>query len=114
MPITNDRLETNAYEMGNGEGGLGIDMEKINLHNGKDNNTPVLCRGLHRPLKAKPLGERRKAVWRQQLMVLLGNTGVLGAGMGVALPAVTLDQLTNEQESFHLTLEEASWFCKYL
>lgn len=59
----------------------------------------------------KPLGERRKAVLRQKLMVFLGNTGVMGAGMAVALPSVTLGQLTDESEDFHLSEEEASWFC---
>lgn len=106
MPVAEDHHENNDYELGE------ADLDKIKLHNGNGKTEPVLCRGLHRPVKVKPLGERRKAVWRQELMVLLGNTGVLGAGMGVALPSVTLDQLTNEHELFHLSMEEASWFCK--
>lgn len=108
MPLADDHQMDTEYELG--EAGL----DKVKLHNGKGKTEPVLCRGLNRPVKVKPLGERRKAVWRQELMVLLGNTGVLGAGMGVALPSVTLDQLTNEQEPFHLSIEEASWFCKHL
>lgn len=84
--------------------------------NGKNRQTtPILCSGLDKipAKKAKPLGERRKAVWRQQLMVFLGNTGVMGAGMAVALPSVTLGQLSDENEEFSLSLEEASWFCMY-
>lgn len=84
--------------------------------NGKQ-SAPILCQGLDRTQKTKkqkPLGERRKAVLRQQLMVFLGNTGVMGAGMAVALPSVTLGQLTDANEEFNLTLEEASWFCMYL
>ncbi|XP_061400759.1 facilitated trehalose transporter Tret1 [Musca vetustissima] len=89
--------------------------ETIKLEqNGKKQTSGKICSGLDRPSKkekkTKPLGERRKAVWRQQLMVFLGNTGVMGAGMAVALPSVTLGQLTDEQEEFCLTQEEASWF----
>uniref|UniRef100_A0A1A9VPZ0 Major facilitator superfamily (MFS) profile domain-containing protein n=1 Tax=Glossina austeni TaxID=7395 RepID=A0A1A9VPZ0_GLOAU len=73
--------------------------------------TPILCQGLNKPQRTKALGERSKAVWRQEFMVFLGNVGVLGAGMAVALPSVTLDQLTDVNESFHLTVDEASWFC---
>lgn len=92
--------------------------ETIKLEqNGKKQASGKICSGLDRPQKkekkTKPLGERRKAVWRQQLMVLLGNTGVMGAGMAVALPSVTLGQLTDENEEFCLSQEEASWFCMY-
>uniref|UniRef100_A0A1A9X3T7 Major facilitator superfamily (MFS) profile domain-containing protein n=1 Tax=Glossina brevipalpis TaxID=37001 RepID=A0A1A9X3T7_9MUSC len=83
--------------------------DKANLKNDKQ-ATPILCQGLNKPQKRKALGERSKAVWRQELMVFLGNAGVLGAGMAVALPSVTLDQLTDVNENFHLSLEEASWF----
>lgn len=65
----------------------------------------------NRTNRSKPLGESRKAVFRQQLMVFLGNTGVMGAGMAVALPSVTLGQLTDITENFHLSEEKASWFC---
>ncbi|XP_030374167.1 facilitated trehalose transporter Tret1 [Scaptodrosophila lebanonensis] len=58
----------------------------------------------------KPLGERSKAVWRQQLMVFLGNSGVIGSGMIIAMPAVTLAQLTNPELDFTLNSNEASWF----
>lgn len=84
-----------------------IKFENVN----KKNTTPVLSKGLNRTIKEKPLGERRKAVLRQKLMVFLGNTGVMGAGMAVALPSVTLGQLTDTTESFHISEEEASWFC---
>uniref|UniRef100_A0A1I8NXV2 Major facilitator superfamily (MFS) profile domain-containing protein n=3 Tax=Stomoxys calcitrans TaxID=35570 RepID=A0A1I8NXV2_STOCA len=87
--------------------------ETIKLEqNGKQQSTPMLCSGMDhtQPGRKKPLGESRKAVWRQQLMVFLGNTGVMGAGMAIAIPSVTLGQLTNEQEDFFLTIEEASWF----
>ncbi|XP_075169842.1 facilitated trehalose transporter Tret1 [Haematobia irritans] len=85
--------------------------ETIKLdQNGKEQSKPMLCSGMDHSRKTKPLGESRKAVWRQELMVFLGNTGVVGAGMSVALPSVTLGQLTNEDEEFCLSLEEASWF----
>lgn len=71
----------------------------------------MLSKGLDRTIKDKPLGERRRAVLRQELMVFLGNTGVMGAGMAVALPSVTVDQLTDTTEAFHISKEEASWFC---
>ncbi|KAH8306543.1 hypothetical protein KR018_009726 [Drosophila ironensis] len=60
--------------------------------------------------KNKPLGERRKAVLRQELMVFLGNCGVLGSGMVVSMPAVTLNQLHDETQPFWLNKEESSWF----
>lgn len=86
--------------------------DKINIQNvSKKNITPKITKGLNRIKKEKPLGERRKAVLRQELMVFLGNTGVMGAGMAVALPSVTLEQLTDTSEDFHLSEEEASWFC---
>ncbi|KAM7346242.1 facilitated trehalose transporter Tret1 isoform 1-T3 [Cochliomyia hominivorax] len=85
--------------------------EKIKFQNVNTNkNTPKLPKDLNRTIKDKPLGERRKAVLRQELMVFLGNTGVMGAGMAVALPSVTLDQLTDTTKDFYLSEEEASWF----
>ena len=95
--------------------------DKIKFQNvNKKQNTPTITKDLNssssRSRKAskkkeKPLGECRKAVLRQKLMVFLGNTGVMGAGMAVALPSVTLGQLSDENEDFHLSEEEASWFC---
>lgn len=85
--------------------------DRVKLENGdKKHSTPLLAQGLNRPIEEKPLGERRKAVLRQELMVFLGNTGVMGAGMAVALPSVTLGQLMDKNEQFHLSEEEASWF----
>ncbi|KAH8354714.1 hypothetical protein KR084_003265 [Drosophila pseudotakahashii] len=60
--------------------------------------------------KVKPLGEGRLAVLRQELMVLLGNSGVLGSGMVVSMPAVTLTQLHDETQPFWLNKDESSWF----
>lgn len=57
-----------------------------------------------------PLGERHVAVVRQQVMVFLGNCGVLGSGMVVSMPSVTLNQLQDPTEDFCLDKSEASWF----
>lgn len=64
------------------------------------------------PKKPKPLGESRSAVLRQELMVFLGNCGVLGSGMVVSMPAVTLNQLHDETQPFWLNKDESSWFGK--
>lgn len=63
--------------------------------------------------KEKPLGEGRLAVLRQELMVFLGNSGVLGSGMVVSMPAVTLNQLHDETQPFWLNKDESSWFGKH-
>ncbi|XP_020806277.1 facilitated trehalose transporter Tret1 [Drosophila serrata] len=60
--------------------------------------------------KDKPLGESKLAVLRQELMVFLGNSGVLGSGMVVSMPAVTLNQLHDETQPFWLNKDESSWF----
>ncbi|KAH8240528.1 hypothetical protein KR038_003941 [Drosophila bunnanda] len=60
--------------------------------------------------KEKPLGESKLAVLRQELMVFLGNSGVLGSGMVVSMPAVTLNQLHDETQPFWLNKDESSWF----
>lgn len=57
-----------------------------------------------------PLGERHVAVVRQQVMVFLGNCGVLGSGMVVSMPSVTLNQLQDPTQDFCLDKSEASWF----
>lgn len=57
-----------------------------------------------------PLGERHVAVVRQQVMVFLGNCGVLGSGMVVSMPSVTLNQLQDTTQDFYLDKSEASWF----
>lgn len=59
-----------------------------------------------------PLGEGKLAVLRQELMVFLGNSGVLGSGMVVSMPAVTLNQLHDETQDFWLNKDESSWFGK--
>ena len=90
------------------------DLEKLNANG--NGQVAVICKNLDKTcLKSqKPLGERKKAVWRQEWMVFLGNTGVLGGGMAVALPSVTLSQLTDTSQPFFLTNEQTSWFCKSL
>ncbi|XP_069964487.1 facilitated trehalose transporter Tret1-2 homolog [Bactrocera oleae] len=78
-----------------------------------DGSTLVLSPLITKALKKKPikpLGERKKAVRRQQLMVLLGNTCVVAAGMSVALPSGSLSQLTSKDDIYQLTTEESSWF----
>ncbi|XP_055846369.1 facilitated trehalose transporter Tret1-like [Episyrphus balteatus] len=59
-----------------------------------------------------PLGDQRKAVLRQELMVLLMNLGMLINGTTLALPSVTLDHLTNPAEVIHLDKSQASWYGK--
>lgn len=45
-------------------------------------------------------------------MVLLGNTCVVASGMSVALPSVSLPQLTSPDDIYQLNTEEISWFGK--
>lgn len=81
------------------------------LQNGKPK--PDICAGIGMPSfgkSAKPLGERRKAVLRQTLMVIFANSGVIGSGMAVALPAVTLAQFQDRNETIYLNPSEASWY----
>ncbi|XP_055916154.1 facilitated trehalose transporter Tret1-like [Eupeodes corollae] len=75
------------------------------LHNGQFKEKIV-------PEKEKPipLGDRRKAVLRQELMVILMNLGILVGGMSLALPAVTLDHLRDPTQKFHLDESQSSWF----
>lgn len=82
----------------------------VKLHNGSSAHKVLIVRGLDKMKPPKPLGERRKAVLRQELMVLLGNTCVVASGMSVALPSVSLAQLTNPNDIYHLNTEESSWF----
>ncbi|XP_030374179.1 facilitated trehalose transporter Tret1-2 homolog [Scaptodrosophila lebanonensis] len=77
------------------------------LRNGK---TPQIVAGLDRPLERKPLGEQTRAVRRQAWMVILANVGVLSTGIALAMPTVTLNQLTSATEPVHLTQSQGSWF----
>ncbi|XP_037946125.1 facilitated trehalose transporter Tret1-like isoform X2 [Teleopsis dalmanni] len=58
----------------------------------------------------KPLGEQKCAVRRQELMVILGNVGILSFGIALGLPTVTLRQFTDPKEAIHLTIQQDSWF----
>ncbi|XP_050324659.1 facilitated trehalose transporter Tret1-2 homolog [Bactrocera neohumeralis] len=71
--------------------------------------SPLITKALKKK-PTKPLGERKKAVRRQELMVLLGNTCVVASGMSVALPSVSLGQLTSKDDIYQLSTEESSWF----
>uniref|UniRef100_A0A0K8VDT8 Major facilitator superfamily (MFS) profile domain-containing protein n=1 Tax=Bactrocera latifrons TaxID=174628 RepID=A0A0K8VDT8_BACLA len=84
--------------------------ELVNLHNDSSAQKVSIVNGLDKIKPPKPLGERRKAVLRQELMVLLGNTCVVASGMSVALPSVSLAQLTDPNDIYHLNTEESSWF----
>ncbi|XP_055916158.1 uncharacterized protein LOC129949001 [Eupeodes corollae] len=74
------------------------------------NVKPTIVCGSKQPVQYKPLGEQPKAVRRQERMIFLLIIGMLAFGMGLALPAVTLDQLTDPKERIHLDKSEASWF----
>lgn len=56
------------------------------------------------------LGNQPTAIRRQQMMVGLMNLGMFLAGMSLSLPAVTLNQLTDPKEEFHLDKSQASWY----
>ncbi|XP_036330750.1 facilitated trehalose transporter Tret1-like [Rhagoletis pomonella] len=71
--------------------------------------SPLITKALKKK-PAKPLGERKKAVRRQELMVLLGNACVVSSGMSVSLPSVSLPQLTSPDDIYQLNTEEISWF----
>ncbi|XP_067631199.1 facilitated trehalose transporter Tret1-2 homolog [Eurosta solidaginis] len=84
--------------------------ELVKLQNGSSARKALIVKGLDKTKTPKPLGERKKAVLRQELMVFLGNTCVVASGMSVALPSVTLSQLTNPNDIYNLNTEESSWF----
>ncbi|XP_004537506.1 facilitated trehalose transporter Tret1 [Ceratitis capitata] len=71
--------------------------------------SPLITKALKKK-PTKPLGERKKAVLRQELMVLLGNTCVVASSMAVSLPSVSLTQLTSKDDIYQLSTEESSWF----
>lgn len=85
------------------------ELESLTTKNGK---VAQIISGLNRPAENVPLGEQRLAVRRQELMVILGNIGLLSAGMALGLPTVTLRQLTDPNETVHLSESQASWFGK--
>ncbi|XP_067634104.1 facilitated trehalose transporter Tret1-like [Eurosta solidaginis] len=58
----------------------------------------------------KLLGERKKAVLRQELMILLGNGSAISNGMALALPSATLPQLTDPNDIYQFNTEESGWF----
>ncbi|XP_034670836.1 facilitated trehalose transporter Tret1 [Drosophila subobscura] len=76
--------------------------------------SPVICKDMdhtkEKEKSKKPLGESHRAVLRQKLMVFLGNSGVLGSGMVISMPSVTLTQLHDESQPFWLNKDESSWF----
>ncbi|XP_055846346.1 facilitated trehalose transporter Tret1-like [Episyrphus balteatus] len=71
---------------------------------------PQIVSGMDKPPKSIPLGDQSKAVLRQQLMVVLINMGLLVGGMSLALPAVTLNQLTDPNGELRFDKSQASWF----
>ncbi|XP_050323607.1 facilitated trehalose transporter Tret1 isoform X2 [Bactrocera neohumeralis] len=83
------------------------ELESLTTKNGK---TAQIVSGLNRPTEKVPLGEQSRAVRRQELMVLLGNIGLLSTGMALSLPTVTLRQLMDPNEAVHLSESQASWF----
>uniref|UniRef100_W8AY91 Facilitated trehalose transporter Tret1 n=2 Tax=Ceratitis capitata TaxID=7213 RepID=W8AY91_CERCA len=83
------------------------ELQSLTTKNGK---TPQIVSGLNRPAKHIPLGEQTRAVRRQTFMVVLGNIGLLSAGMALGLPTVTMRQLTDPNEAVHLSESQASWF----
>ncbi|XP_036331348.1 facilitated trehalose transporter Tret1-2 homolog [Rhagoletis pomonella] len=82
----------------------------VKLQNGSPAHKVLIVTGLDKTKPPKPLGESKKAVLRQELMVILGNTCVVAAGMSAALPSVSLGQLTNPNDIYNLNTEESSWF----
>lgn len=85
------------------------ELESLTTKNGR---TAQIVSGLNRPAEKVPLGEQSRAVRRQELMVILGNIGLLSTGMALSLPTVTLRQLTDPNEAVHLSESQASWFGK--
>ncbi|XP_054736627.1 facilitated trehalose transporter Tret1-2 homolog [Anastrepha obliqua] len=76
----------------------------------KNGKLPQIVSDLNRPAQHIPLGEQSRAVRRQGFMVLLGNIGLLSAGMALGMPTVTMRQLTDPNENVHLSESQASWF----
>lgn len=126
MTLEQEQLMPPPYETGKGI--ICKDLDKGNLqattnnNNSKDNNkdndsakhnNSKQSKSRKRKESSLPLGERHLAVLRQELMVFLGNSGVLGSGMVVSMPSVTLNQLTDETQPFWLNKDEASWFGEY-
>ncbi|TDG39025.1 hypothetical protein AWZ03_014553 [Drosophila navojoa] len=127
MTLEQEQLMPPPYETGK-PGIICKDLDKSNLQattnnnnsskdNNKDNdndndkhNNSKQSKSRKRKESSLPLGERHLAVLRQELMVFLGNSGVLGSGMVVSMPSVTLNQLTDETQPFWLNKDEASWF----
>ena len=73
---------------------------------------PRVVSGLDRPYKRIPLGEQSRALKRQAIMVILGNLGLMSTGMGLGLPTVTKDSMTDTTQLAYLTTEQFSWFGK--
>lgn len=55
----------------------------------------------------------RTSTFRQFIMVILANLGVIATGMALGFPAVSLNQLTDPTTVFHMTTAQSSWFGKY-
>lgn len=75
-----------------------------------DGKYPQIVNGLNRSPKIIPLGEQSRAVRRQAFMVILANMGVISTGLALAIPTVSLRQLTSELEPVYLNSTQASWF----
>ncbi|XP_017484590.1 PREDICTED: facilitated trehalose transporter Tret1-2 homolog [Rhagoletis zephyria] len=86
------------------------EFESLTTTNGRNGRIPQIVAGLNKPAKQIPLGEQSRAVRRQGLMVILGNIGLLSAGMALGMPTVTMRQLTDPNEAVHLSESQASWF----
>ncbi|KAH8387757.1 hypothetical protein KR093_009417, partial [Drosophila rubida] len=103
-----------AYQPGMAIISKDLDKAQLQQQEKNNNNTNKSSSKSHgRKESLLPLGERHLAVLRQELMVLLGNTGVLGSGMVVSMPSVTLNQLTDPTQPFWMDKDEASWFASF-
>ncbi|TMW44580.1 hypothetical protein DOY81_010338 [Sarcophaga bullata] len=76
----------------------------------RTDQTPRVVSGLDRPYKRIPLGEQGRALKRQAIMVILGNLGLMSTGMGLGLPTVTKDSMTDSTQLAYLTIDQFTWF----
>uniref|UniRef100_A0A1A9X3T6 Major facilitator superfamily (MFS) profile domain-containing protein n=1 Tax=Glossina brevipalpis TaxID=37001 RepID=A0A1A9X3T6_9MUSC len=78
------------------------------LHNG--GTKPRIVSNLNRDYQPKPLGEQSRALNRQTIMVIIGNLGVMSIGMGLGLPTITQNPMTDTNEKVYLTQSQFTWF----
>lgn len=94
-------------------------MSETKAYNGEEyealrkDHTPRVVSGLDRPYKRIPLGEQSRALKRQALMVILGNLGTMSTGMGLGLPTITNESMTDITQTVYLTAAQFSWFGEY-